>query len=366
MTDLKTTLLNDTSSFNHHGCDLVVRQIRQYCKRYGLNLWHTVKLDDDWRAEQHRQHLAQSDVVIVNGEGTLHDDKKAAIGLAQSAAFCRERGIPCFLINSVYQGNGSEMADLVRQFNRVFVRESRSQTELRAHGIESEVVPDMTLSHPNLPQAARKGILITDSSCDVATLQLHEFYTQTPEAELATLSKPLSASQALRISIARVIGRRASKRWGLKRHRPGKSRNQLFAAAPMEPVDDLFTRISSKSLIVTGRFHMVCMALLAGTPFIALQGNTHKIEGLLADARLTDRYRSALPKEPLAWSNWHDDEASSIEAYLHGARSRIAQMFSQMRQVLQVLCCAALLFEFDFLTFPEICFSGEADPCRSE
>jgi len=248
--------------------------------------------------------------------------------LAQSAAFCREQDIPCVLINSVYQDNGKDMADLVRQFNGVFVRESRSQTELRSEGIDSEVVPDMTLSHPDLPQLGRKGVLVTDSSSDAAAVQLHEFYTRTHGAELASLFTPIPASQALRKLAARVIGKRASKRWGLDWHRSGKLRSPLFEAAPLEPIDNLFRRISSKSLI-TGRFHMVCMAMLARTPFIAVPGNTHKIEGMLADANLSSRYCSSLADghDLRAWSDWREEEVTRIEAYLHEARSRISRMF---------------------------------------
>jgi hypothetical protein len=80
---------------------------------------------------------------------------------------------------------------------------------------------------------------------------------------------------------------------------------------------------------------MVCMAMLARTPFIALPGNTHKIEGMLADADLTNRYRSSLPDghDLLAWSNWYDDEVSHIEAYVQDARSRISRMFSRIAQL---------------------------------
>jgi hypothetical protein len=334
MTEPKAVLLNDTSSYNHHGCDLVTGQIRHYCRKHGLNLWHTVKLGDDWRAERHRKHLLESDIVLVNGEGTLHRDRKTALLLAQSAAFCREQNIPCFLINSVYQNNGSEMAHFVREFDLVFVRESRSQAELRNVRINSEVVPDMTLSHPDLPQVTRDRILVTDSSSDIAASQLHEFYVNTDGAELATLSKPISAARALRQLIARIMGKRAPKLWRFEQTWSVKSRHPLFGAAPLEWTDDLFRRISGKRLIVTGRFHMVCMAMLARTPFIALEGNTHKIEGLLADADLLNRYCSSLPSGPdlPLWSCWHDDEAARIEAYLQKARSGISRMFSRIRQ----------------------------------
>lgn len=40
------------------------------------------------------------------------------------------------------------------------------------------------------------------------------------------------------------------------------------------------------SLVVTGRFHGICLAILAKRPFVAFASNTHKIEGLLKDANL--------------------------------------------------------------------------------
>jgi hypothetical protein len=92
--------------------------------------------------------LENSDVVLINGEGMISNNRKGAFTLAQSAPFCRERDIPCFLINSVYQDNSKEMADIVRRFDFVFVRESQSQTELRNEGIDSTVVPDRSYRVP--------------------------------------------------------------------------------------------------------------------------------------------------------------------------------------------------------------------------
>ncbi len=339
MTKPKVVLLNDTSTFNHHGCDLVVEQIRHNCKARGLDLWHTVKLGDDWQAARHRARLMESNLVLVNGEGVLCNNRRMALSLVQSAAFCREKGIPCVLINTVYQDNGKEIADLVRQFNLVFARESRSQTELRIEGIDSEVVPDMVLSRPDLPSSERNGLMVTDSSSDAAAAELQAFYTRTHRAELASLFRPASASQASRKVIGKVLGKRVLKRWGLDWHRSEKLRNPLFDAAALGSVDDLFKRISSKRLIVTGRFHMVCMAMLARTPFVALPGNTHKTEGMLADAGLSHRFRTSPPDEPdlQGWSEWRDEEVASVEAYLQEARGRISRMFSRVARAAAAL-----------------------------
>jgi hypothetical protein len=74
--------------------------------------------------------------------------------------------------------------------------------------------------------------------------------------------------------------------------------------------------------------------MLARTPFIAVGANTHKIEGLLADAGLTNRYLSSLSNDtdPAAWSKWHDDELARIETYLGNARLGFARMFSRICQ----------------------------------
>jgi Polysaccharide pyruvyl transferase len=342
VTKPKAILLNDTTSFNHHGCHLVVEQIRNNCLRHGLDLWHTVKLREDWQAPPHRARLLESDIVLVNGEGTLSNNRSMALNLVRSAAFCRERDIPCVLINSVYQDNGKEIADLVRQFDLVFVRESLSQIELGQAGINSEVVPDMTLSHADLPSVTRTGVLVTDSSSDSAAAQLEQFFTRTDGAEPATLFTPLATSEALRKLVVRVIGKRTTKRWGLDWHRVGRMRNPVFDTAAVGSVHDLFRRVCSKSLIVTGRFHMVCMAMLARTPFVALPGNTHKTEGMLADAGLLHRFRSSAPNAPdlQAWSEWREEEVATVEAYLEEARGRISRMFSRIARVVAVVLLA--------------------------
>jgi hypothetical protein len=194
----------------------------------------------------------------------------------------------------------------------------------------------MIMAHAGFPQCFRKGILITDSSSVETSMQLHQFYARTNGAQFANLFKPTSAAQKLRMLTAAVVGRFAPKRWSWEWRSRLKRRPQrpFDATSTRYDVDDLCRRISSSSLIITGRFHVVCLAMLARTPFIAVAGNTHKIEGLLADAGLTSRYLSHLSHDsvPVAWSEWHDDELERVEGYLSNARSGLSRMFSRIRQ----------------------------------
>jgi hypothetical protein len=68
------------------------------------------------------------------------------------------------------------MADLVRQFDGVFVRENRSQIELLNERIDSSVVPNMTLSHPDF-RRLRETVMVTDSSSH-AGAALRKLYTE--------------------------------------------------------------------------------------------------------------------------------------------------------------------------------------------
>jgi polysaccharide pyruvyl transferase WcaK-like protein len=134
---------------------------------------------------------------------------------------------------------------------------------------------------------------------------------------------------------ARVIGKRAPKLWQFEwRRQLEMARQSPFSPTTAQPARELFRRISNASLIVTGRFHMVCLAMLARTPFIALPGNTYKIEGMLTDAGLANRFRSSLcdMDDLRSWSRWQNDETMRIETYLQNARSRISGMFSRIGQ----------------------------------
>jgi Polysaccharide pyruvyl transferase len=345
---LQAVLLNDTSSIDHYGCQLVIDQIRARCTEAGIDIVHSVKLDEDWRSAEHAKHVASAKIVIVNGEGSMHHSREIALRLASSADFCRQRGIKSFLINSVYQDNSDQIADLVRLFHRVFVRESNSQAALAAQGIRAQVVPDMSLSFS--PGAAevgsdRKGILFSDSVDHAVSVQLYERFKRCENAHFVTLNVPveeglvpreLEIPRGLEIQAnalaVRLLGRLSPRSWRRKNKRWRKKRLPFHEPSHASFVE-LFDRIATSQLIVTGRFHMICLALLAKTPFIALPSNTHKIEGLLDDAGLAHRFvaPAKLPGAIRAYSRWHEGELVQVEAYIERAHSSIAEMFSAIR-----------------------------------
>ncbi|WP_092368683.1 polysaccharide pyruvyl transferase family protein [Phytopseudomonas seleniipraecipitans] len=169
---LKTLLFNDTSSEGHHGCHLVMQQIYTLAEQAGMEILRACPMHHDWQTdEQLQRDIRAADICLVNGEGTMHDDAPLALRYGALARYCREHGVPCFLINSVWQNNVRLNAD-APLFTRIFVRDVLSQAALGEIGVSAEVVPDLTLSYQYQGAApARQGLLINGS---VLTERLRE------------------------------------------------------------------------------------------------------------------------------------------------------------------------------------------------
>lgn len=88
-------------------------------------------------------------------------------------------------------------------------------------------------------------------------------------------------------------------------------------------------QISNANMLISGRFHVICIAIINETPFIALPSNTHKTIGLLEDIGLSDRYFQTLPSvtiiQDLARLSRY--EIDLIRKYKLSSHNKITKMF---------------------------------------
>src|SRR5690606_24202299 len=123
---MRAIVFNDTSIDDHHGCQLVMSQIEKLTKQSGMDIILSCPLGYDWeRDDWLKTEIGTVDLCIVNGEGTMHDDAPNAMRLGRVAKFCAALGIPCFLINSVWQNNQA-LNELAPFFTRIYVRDPLS------------------------------------------------------------------------------------------------------------------------------------------------------------------------------------------------------------------------------------------------
>lgn len=187
------------------------------------------------------------DILVVNGEGSMHHTTGPCRKKMKEMHSAVQLGKRVFLINSVWQENTTQFNETLRCIEKIYTRECMSRDDLlRRHGIDSEVIPDLSLKECLNNDAD----FIDFNDRPVMT----DFY-----------SKEFSA-------FVRITD--------------GLLRRTRFVDMKKLEWSSLVRSLSTASVLVTGRHHAVMAACKARVPFVALAGNTHKIEGFLKTARI--------------------------------------------------------------------------------
>lgn len=216
---MKIALVNDASA-QHIGCEFVVKTIKEEVTKRGGAITETVKVNEDWRKKK-----LDVDLVIVNGEGTIHHDAPQGHLLLSIAD-----KYPSVLINTVYQNTIPNPA--LDKFKLISCRESYSAGLAESHGAKARVVPDLMLNQDIKRPSRGSGVGFIDS-CDLPAM---------------------NAKQKAPYRFVYMMAR------------------------------DFLAKTSQFDGVICGRFHGICLAMLWDMPFKAYASNSWKIEGMLHDA----------------------------------------------------------------------------------
>lgn len=336
----RAVVLNDTRPERHHGCTRVMRNLEAGLAAHGVQVVATGPVGRDWEAVPGLAPAMEgADLVVVNGEGTIHHDRPAGRRLVAAGAYAARAGVPAVLLNASWHSNAPALAEAARAFARIYVRESLSRDALAAHGVAAEVVPDLTFASGPFPggPAAREGIAVTDS----VDPQFAEVLYRLTRGGAGVRYLPVVAPFRVQERTGRELGRaarhaffRAAGPWlepfGWVRPRYVAERHAL-------PTPEAYLAALARCrLVVAGRFHALCFALQTGTPFLAVPSNTPKVEGLLDDAGL-GRARvvdpdalDAVDLAARAEEGFSDAEREAAARYVADAPGRIARMFADV------------------------------------
>lgn len=278
---VRAVLINTTDALGHHGCTLVNRQLEEIARSAQIELVARLPLHSNWSSIAPNSF----DCVIVNGEGTLHSDSKGAKRIAQVPTWSKQRSVPAFLINSIFQGNSLEIVKSIAEFQGIWVRDERSQQQLISSGIETSYVPDLTLTwSPQFLQHEQNTIVIQDSTIRSMRQKLYNLSKCLNAYYLPITARPSSA-----ISGKNFIRR---SKFFIKTRFPfiitsDFERTRYTNAVP--EFDEFIKTLSKASLIITGRFHGIALAICLRIPFLALSSNSHKMEALLEKLEMPHR-----------------------------------------------------------------------------
>jgi hypothetical protein len=358
MANRKAVLINDTSTKPHLGCRLVVAQIVNLAFQEGIEISATSSVHVDWREQPLvQEHMRKADLVIVNGEGTLHDATKQAKALADVAPFCRDAGVACVLINSVFERNDEAIAKACSFFDKIYVRESLSANSATSMGLRVNVVPDLTISSNVFAPASgterNTQIVVTDNANKVAQREIIDLAIRRKDTTFLNLNtsdleNPFM-DQQLR---PRVVFSPSGQVTGPLPHRsPGRIsykafRKSVFRPNMMQrwamtrdfsrfrPATEILATIAQAKGVVAGRFHAACLCLLADTPFVAVASNTSKTRGMLMDAGIPGLLATDAGTAFSSEFKWGDVEQVAAAEYVARAKRDATAMFRDIASLI--------------------------------
>jgi len=226
---MNVLLLNNTEKY-HAGSWAVIQFLKSYFKKHNFIIPKSIKKID----------LENIDLIVLNGEGTMHhlqDRPKAVkwLEILNEASLLKTKTA---LINTVWQNNSLEITQLLKHIDYISVRDVLSK---------KEILKDI------------------DKPIDV-NLDLSYYYPSNKNNYY--LSKTYNLT----------VGNYFKERELQKIQNIGEDQSiDIFS----QSWTDLNYILKKSKLLVTGRHHEMYAACKAECPFIVIEGNSHKNQGLL-------------------------------------------------------------------------------------
>lgn len=304
----RVVLLNDTSAWYHWGCTCTSTAIKDQITARGFSL-DAVPITAVYRCSETPDRiadfrdpafferfraanrdvidpLAASDVVVVNGEGTLHGTKPAVrrllyLAFAAKTHLGRQVHIvnhSCFPENIADLSPGPAAALYKTVYNAmdyVAVREPLSAQVLNALEVPATLAFDslplyVDAHQPSRSNSSRGGVVLAGSvawRAEAITVlaRLIEHFRRQGQAVsflIGAQANPASDDRALVAALKDV----APGGWALVEAGTARAWLDVIAGA---------------SVLISGRFHHTIAALSLATPCVVMTSNTPKMEGML-------------------------------------------------------------------------------------
>ncbi len=333
-------ILNDTSYESHHGCETVVKNIIDLLNKNGIKTIDTNSVGLNWlENKSFLDSMSKSDIVIVNGEGTLHHAQPRAKELVTVGKYVKNKlNIPVVLINTTYQENGDEVAEYMKYFDLIFVRETLSKNDLEQYDIKSEVVPDMTFytKYNLVNKKVNSNIGITDSVYIELSEKLYNNSLKKQYKYLPALTNPKFRDNSIK-NILRYAKYNIYKniKFILQRFGYQFNHQSIRMFHYINGYENYIQQIANLKFLVVGRYHSLCFSLKALTPFVAIKSNSHKIEGLLEDIGIgNNRLIGEKVLEKIEIDEFSSEELMKIKKYIETAPLKIENMFKEIDELL--------------------------------
>lgn len=281
----KVVLVNSTQTYSHLGCYLTMSGLKSFLCSNNCSIVYELGVNQyDASSVNRIMDTDSSCLLVINGEGTFHDDQPYAkwlIGLSKPYA---HRTV---LINSQFKNMSPALLGVVRHYALVSVRTKRDMDYLKAHGFTKAVYcPDMLfnagiINLKGIEGHRDDGFLFTDSHSFESTLELLNVYRSMTGRDCSWvdfhfLNLGGSDSKSKR-RVANLLLRIDSS------YCPDSLMVKSLNIAGRAYLSDLVNRFMSAECIVTGRYHAACLGIALGIPVVYSYSNTTKVEDVCTD-----------------------------------------------------------------------------------
>ena len=338
----KAIIFNDTSYDYHLGCEIVIKNLKYLLEKNNITVIGTSKVGECWFENQELlKKIETADLLIVNGEGTIHSNNEKGVWLLKVSEYAKKRNKKSVLINSIFQNNNKSFKKYLDYFDIISVRESLSHNELKLINVNSEIVPDLTFySQFSINDKIKKNVDILFGDCvniDKANNNLKYSRQYLNSSYISILHNKIIISRSLKImDILRLIKNKIKFNFNKFKF---KYLNHYFINSYQyryygkNNIKQYLRKLVSSKIHISGRFHSICLSLISFTPFLAQSSNTFKIQGLLNDIGLRDRFiedHQISLKLIEKNSFFEKSEKDKITEYSFNAKIKIDNLFNKI------------------------------------
>lgn len=162
----KAIFLNDTRrDIGHIGCNEVVNNIAHLCNVNDIEIIKYFMSDNLSENRSYNRLLTHCDCLIVNGEGSLHDDNTRTINILSAIKVAKLNGLYVVLLNALWLNNRVGQSFL-RYIDFVACRDEKSYEEVSKYHDNVHLTLDFSLYRRGFMGDLNdaRDIIFTDSS----------------------------------------------------------------------------------------------------------------------------------------------------------------------------------------------------------
>jgi len=277
-------ILNSTSTYLHLGSYLTMLGLKKLINSLNANIIFEHEVNNyDFSDVIEVYNRSNKPLIIVNGEGTFHDDQSFAKEILE---VLDENKMSFIILNAQFRNMSDKYINIVKTSKLLQVRTQKDYNYCKGKGLENLLYcPDMLffsgVSEINEIDVFDE-ILFTDSHVEKASAAIINKFLEKSKFKKKWINIhfretcSLSFYESFKLRILHKINNKIDKL---------NTRKQLSVLNNLNKMNfskTLFAFMNSK-LIITGRYHAACLGILLKKPVLYTYSNTSKIKDVCMD-----------------------------------------------------------------------------------